>query len=134
MFQVLIAHYVPWQKTLPPGATVVPIIGLSDQTQVTNFSGDKKAWPVYVTIGNIFSPMRNSPVKMPLLLVALLPVPPKFTGESAQADQAQQQMNVDVLRTLFDLVLVPLQQVVQEGTVMDCAEGKTHLCFPILSA
>jgi len=94
---VLIAHYVPWQKTLPPGATVVPIIGLSDQTQLTNFSGDKKAWPVYVTISNILSPTRNSPVKMPLLLVALLPVPPKFTGESARTDEAQQQMNPDVL-------------------------------------
>jgi hypothetical protein len=62
---------------------------LSDQTHLTNFSGDKKAWPVYVTIGNILSRTRNSPVKMPILLLALLPVPPKFMGESARADEAQ---------------------------------------------
>ena len=29
---------------------------------------------------------------------------------------------------------MPLQQVVQEVTVMDCADGKTRICFPILSA
>jgi len=43
-------------------------------------------------------------------------------------------MNVDVLRTVFDLVLVPLHQVVQEEMVIDCADGKTRLCFTILSA
>jgi len=57
-----------------------------------------------------------------------------FTSESARADEAQRQMNADVVRTVFDLVLAPLQQVVQEGTVMDCADGITRRCFPILSA
>ena len=71
---------------------------------------------------------------MPILLLALLPVPPKCTGESARANEAQQQMNADVPRTVFDLVLAPLQQVVQEGTVLDCPDSKTRLCFPILSA
>jgi len=86
---------------------VVPIIGLSDQTHLTNFSGDKKAWPVYMTIGNILSRTRSSPAKMPILLLALLPVPPKFTGESACANEAQRQTNADVLRAVFDLVLAP---------------------------
>jgi len=112
----------------------VSIIGLSDQTHLTNFSGDKQAWPVYMTIGNILSRTRSSPAKMPILLLALLPVPPKFPGESARANEAQRQTNPDVLRATFDLVLAPLQQVAREGTVMDCADGKTYLCFPILSA
>ena len=71
---------------------------------------------------------------MPILLLALLPVPPKLTGESAPADEAQRQTNADALRAVFDLVLAPLQEVVQEGREMDCADGKTRLCFPILSA
>ena len=116
------------------GSTVVPIIRLSDQTQLTNFSGDKKAWPVYLTIGNILSRTRNSPAKIPILLLALLPVPQKLTGESAPADEAQRQTSADALRAVFDLVLAPLQEVVQEGTWMDYADGKTRLCFPILSA
>ena len=60
-------------------------------------------------------------------------MPPKFTSESACANEVQQQINADVLQTVFNLVLGPLQQVVQEGTVMECADGKTGLCFPILS-
>jgi len=107
---------------------------LTDQTHLTNFSRDKTAWLVYMTISNILSRTRNSPAKMQILLLALLPVPPKFTGESARANEAQRQTNVDTLRAVFDLVLAPLQLVAQEGTVMDCADGKTRLCFPILSA
>jgi len=112
----------------------VPIIGLSYQTQLITFSGDKKAWPVYMTIGNILSKIRSSPAKMPILLLALLPVLPKFTGESARANQAQRQTNADILWAVFDLVQALLQQVAREGMVMDCADGKTRLCFPILLA
>jgi len=101
---------------------------------LTNFSGDKQAWPVYMTIGNILSRTRSSPAKMPILLLALLPVPSKFTGESARANEAHRQTNADVLRAVFDLILAPLQQIAREGMVMDCADGKTRLCFPILSA
>jgi len=82
-------------------------------------------------IENILSQVRNSPVNMPILLLAFLPVLPKFTGESARADEAQWQMNADVLQTVFDLVLAQLQQVVQERTVMNCRDGKTRLGFPI---
>jgi len=71
---------------------------------------------------------------MPILLVAFVPVPPKVTGESARANQAQRETNADVLQAAIDLVLAPLQQVDREGTVMHSADGKTGLCFPILSA
>jgi len=61
-------------------------------------------------------------------------VPTKPTGESTREDEAQRQINAGALRTVFDLVLAPLQYVSQEGMVMDCADGKTRLCFPILAA
>ena len=91
--------------TAPAGSTVVPIIGLSDQTHLTNCSGDKKAWPVYMTIGNMLSQTRSGPAKMSVLLVVLLPVPPKLTSESRRADETQQQINADSLRAVFDLDL-----------------------------
>jgi hypothetical protein len=31
---------------------VVPLVFMSDATHLNNFAGDKKAWPVYMTIGN----------------------------------------------------------------------------------
>jgi len=52
--------------------------------------------------------MRNKGAKMPILPLALLPVPPKFTGESADANEAQWQTNADTLRAVCDLVLAPL--------------------------
>jgi len=57
-----------------------------------------------------------------------------FTSASARANEAQRKTNADTLRAVFDLVLARLQPVAQEGTVMDCADGQTRLCFPILSA
>jgi len=114
---MLISQFVVYWQTLPPGSTVVPIIGLSDQTQHTNFAGDKKAWPEYVTIGNILSRTRNSPAKMPIMLLELLPVPPKLTGDSGRADEAQRKTNAEALQAVFDLVLAPLQELIQEGTV-----------------
>ena len=71
---------------------------------------------------------------MPVLLLALLPVPAKLTGESTRVDEAQGQINADALRVVFDLAFAPLQQVTHEGTVIDCADDQTRPCCPILSA
>ncbi|KAF8577142.1 hypothetical protein K439DRAFT_1649158 [Ramaria rubella] len=46
------------QAKLPPGVTIALIILASDKTCLSQFSGDKSAWPVYVTIGNIAKAMR----------------------------------------------------------------------------
>jgi len=68
---------------------------------------------------------------MPVLLLALLSVPPKHTGKSTHVDKAQQQINADALPPVFDLVFALLQQVTQEGMVMQCANGKTRLYFAL---
>ncbi|RPB21313.1 hypothetical protein L211DRAFT_769374, partial [Terfezia boudieri ATCC MYA-4762] len=47
-----------WEETqalLPEDGTLVSILLVSDETHLTNFSGDKKLWPVYMSIGNIGS-------------------------------------------------------------------------------
>ncbi|KAF8425423.1 hypothetical protein BGX38DRAFT_1081430, partial [Terfezia claveryi] len=49
------------QKQVPTGCMVVPVLLASDQTHLTNFSGDKKLWPLYMSIGNIKSTIRNKP-------------------------------------------------------------------------
>ena len=38
---------------LPPKATLAPVIIATDKTTLTQFTGDKKAYPVYLTLGNI---------------------------------------------------------------------------------
>jgi len=87
-----------------------------------------------MTISNILSQRRNSPAKMPIVRLALLPLPQRFTGKSAHAKEAQRQTIADTLQAVFDLFLAALLLVAQEESVIDCADGKTRLCFPILSA
>ncbi|KAJ7882986.1 hypothetical protein B0H14DRAFT_2565065 [Mycena olivaceomarginata] len=43
-----------------PGATIIPILLSSDKTQLTMF-GNKSAYPVYMTIGNIPKEIRRKP-------------------------------------------------------------------------
>ena len=71
---------------------------------------------------------------MPILLLALLSVPPKLSHEWVRADEIQRQMKADALQAVLDHILAPLQEIANDGAVMDCANGKTPLCFPILSA
>jgi len=44
-----------WDKPdqLPARATIGAVICASDNTQLTNFSGDQCAWLLYLTIGNM---------------------------------------------------------------------------------
>ena len=46
---------------LPAGVTIAPVILSSDKTQLSRFSGDKQAWPVYLTLGNIPKELRRKP-------------------------------------------------------------------------
>jgi len=106
---------------------------MSDQTRLTNFSSDKQAWPVYITLGNLPSGRRNSPTSLAVLLLALLPIPPKLS-KSSKADQHQRQINADTLRDVFELIFAPLQDPAHDGVPIDCADGKVRRCFPILAA
>jgi hypothetical protein len=51
--EVLFKKTTPYQKKIPKGGVVAPVILASDKTQLTKFRGDKSAWPVYLTLGNI---------------------------------------------------------------------------------
>ena len=106
---------------------------MSDQTHLSNFSGVKNGWPVYITLGNLPSTRRNSPGSMAVLLLALLPVPPKLS-KSTSADKHQRRINAETLQLVFQLLFEPLQAVAHKGVNIDCADGKVRRCFPVLSA
>jgi len=70
---------------------------------------------------------------MAVLLLALLPVPPKLS-KSTKAYQYQRQVNADTLQEVFEFIFAPLQDAARDGVPIDCADGKVRSCFPILSA
>src|SRR5437588_5717059 len=106
---------------------------MSDQTHLTNFSGDKKVWPMYITIGNLPSTKHNKPGSIAVLLLTLLPVPPKLL-QSSSANNVEREVNADTLQGVFDLIFTPLQDTALEGVLIDCADGRVRNYFPILAA
>jgi hypothetical protein len=49
------------QELLPEGTAVAPVIIAIDKMQLTQFSGSKSVYPVYLTLGNIPRAIRVSP-------------------------------------------------------------------------
>ncbi|KAG0640986.1 hypothetical protein HOY80DRAFT_859151, partial [Tuber brumale] len=121
------------QDSLPEGATLVPIICSSDVKFLTNISGDKKAWPIYLTIGNILSKTRNKSSKHAIVLLALLPVPSKMLGVASR-DSRQRLVNNEILCELIEAIFIPIGEVAEVGIEIECADGKVRQYFPRLAA
>ena len=62
------------QSLLPPGATVAPVIIATDKTQLTQFSGGKSAYPIYLTLGNIPHSIWHKPSQQGTVLLGYLSV------------------------------------------------------------
>ncbi|KAJ6540666.1 hypothetical protein B0H19DRAFT_959211 [Mycena capillaripes] len=118
------------QKLLPAGATLAPIIISTDETQLTRFSGDKQAWPVYLTIGNIRKETRRTPSARATILIGYIPVTKLEIFSKAKRSSVSHQLFHDCMR----IILEPLWAAGKDGVKMDCADGFVRKLFPILSA
>ena len=68
-----------------------------------------------------------------MILLALLPVPPKFKSDKAHDDQ-QREVNRHTLHATIEQLLAPLQGPGENGVELSCADGKIRMCYPVLAA
>jgi hypothetical protein len=118
------------QKQLPSGATVAPIILASDKTQLSTFSGDKQAWPVYLSIGNISKSIRRQPSKQATVLLGYLPV----TKLECISENDRKEKAYRLFHFGMSLMLKPLIHAGSKGTLMVCADKRIRRVFPILAS
>lgn len=121
--------------TLPVGSTLVPVLFASDATHLTNFSGDGKLWPIYMSIGNIPSSIRGKPSQHAWVLIALLPVGPKRVHKQAGWSVAKQEKeSIEIIHGLLTHMLSPLSATEKDGITVRCGDGVERKCYMRVAA
>jgi len=84
----------------------------SDQTCLTNFSGDKKLWPLFMTFGNIRSEISNKPSSQAWILVGLPLIGPKRNIKVARFPAKDQEYDaLSVQHKIIGRILLPLTKI-----------------------
>jgi len=118
---------------------MLPLIFMSDRTHLLNFAGKKKEWPVWMTIGNQSSKIRQMPSMHSIRMVALLPIPIKNWINPQMRLPEHQQTNRDVLNEVRRRVLWPLTFTHNPSAASGyynvlCADGNYRRCTLGLAA
>jgi hypothetical protein len=90
------------------GDTQVLLIFMSDGTHLSNFAGDLKEWPAYITIGNLSSKNCQTPSMHSVVMVALLPIQINNPNIPQKRVQEQWQTNQEVQNEVLKQVFQPL--------------------------
>ena len=98
--------------------------------QLTQFQGDKSAWPVYLTLGNIPKSKRCQVGAHATILIGYLPV----TKLDNFMDEMHLLQGYKLFHNSMGLLLGPIVEAGREGVNIVCANGFIHKVFPILAA
>ena len=95
------------KATLRQGDRLVSLKFMSNGTHLSNFAGNKKVWPVYMTIGHQSLKIRLMPSMHTIVMVALLPIPIMNHNIPPKGLDEQRQRNRGVLDKALRRVLQP---------------------------
>ncbi|EPS93265.1 hypothetical protein FOMPIDRAFT_1082283, partial [Fomitopsis schrenkii] len=101
------------QECLPKGAAAAPVIIATDKTQLTQFSGNKSVYPVYLTLGNIPRAIRRKPSEHACILLGYLP---------------------RIFHAAMHLIVKPLIATGDEGIEVTSGDGCVRRVFPALAS
>ncbi|KAJ7133963.1 hypothetical protein C8R43DRAFT_1132985 [Mycena crocata] len=110
-----------------PGATIIPIIISSDKTQLTVF-GNKTAYPVYMTIGNLPKEIRRKPSRRGYVLLGYLPT---SRMKNVKNTAARRRILANVFHACMSHILAPLKDAGVTGIPMTSGDGITRRGHPI---
>ncbi|KAI1790839.1 hypothetical protein LXA43DRAFT_890291 [Ganoderma leucocontextum] len=112
-----------------PGATIIPIIISSDKTQLTLF-GNKAAYPVYMTIGNLPKDVRRKPSRRGQILLAYLPT---SKLEHITNKAARRRVSANLFHTCLSTILKPLVKAGIYGIKVTSGDGVVRRGHPIFA-
>ena len=116
------------QPYLPAGAAASPVILATDKTQLTQFSGNKSAYPVYLTLGNIPRAIRRRPSEHACILLGYLPVSKvSRVGLTKREHKARTQR---IFHAAMRLIVSPLIKAGKEGIEVTSGDGCVRKVFP----
>lgn len=102
----------------------------SDKTHLSNFSGDKAAWPVYISIGNLSKDIRHQSSQHAMVLIAYISIS-KLKGY----DKSNRSLEIyRLFHRSMRSILEPLYTAGKEGVWMTCADGGVRHVYPIVAA
>jgi len=119
-----------WSK-LPSHATIAPVILATDKTHLTQFSGNKTAYPVYLTIGNLPKGIRRKPSKNACILIAYLSVDKLNRSEMKELEHRSHVQRI--FHESMKTVLEPLKKAGREGVLMTSSNGDVRQVHPIIT-
>ncbi|KAJ3722652.1 hypothetical protein C8R42DRAFT_696108 [Lentinula raphanica] len=114
--------------------TVAPVILATDKTQLTQFSGNKSAYPVYLTIGNIPKELRRKPGSRACILIAYLSVD-KLVKKGLSKTQLKLR-NYQLFHRSMAVVLESLKVTGDPsgpGVEMVSGDGAVRRVYPLLA-
>ena len=102
----------------------------SDKTKLSVGTGNQQAHPVYLSIGNIHSDIRNKSTNHALILLALLPIP-EF---KYQIPEIQAALKHRLFHFCLAKITQPLKDAAKEGVFLTDPYGCIHHCFTLLAS